>query len=238
MSALMTLTDVAMRFSLASGAREQQHTVFEGLDFSLSAGECVGLIGRNGAGKSTLLRVMAKILAPSVGDVHWAPGVSASLLSLGLGFRPDLTGQENALLANLLQGMSKADARRALPDIEAFCELGDYFNQPVRTYSSGMRARLGFATALKNRSQVILIDEVLSVGDQAFRVKARQALKSQFSEDRATVIVSHAEQQLKILCSRAVWLDQSGILSEGDPEVVLDAYADRALRTPKTLEAT
>lgn len=228
MSALMTLSDVAMRFPLASGAGEQQHIVFEGLDFSLSAGECVGLIGRNGVGKSTLLRVMAKILAPSAGKVEWAPGVSASLLSLGLGFRPDLTGEENALLANLLQGMSKRDARQALKDIAAFCELGDYFHQPVRTYSSGMRARLGFATALMNRSQVILIDEVLSVGDQAFKAKARQSLKSQFSEDRAAVVVSHSEQQLRKLCSRVMWLGQSGIQLDGEPEVVLSAYADSA----------
>ena len=228
MSALMKLSDVAMRFPLASGAGEQHHVVFEGLDFSLSAGECVGLVGANGVGKSTLLRVMAKILAPSTGKVEWATGVSASLLSLGLGFRADLTGEENALLANLLQGMSKRDARQALKDIAAFCELGDYFPQPVRTYSSGMRARLGFATALMNRSQVILIDEVLSVGDQAFRGKAREAMKSQFSEDRAAVIVSHAEQQLKALCSRVVWLGQSGIQSDGEPEVVLSAYADSA----------
>lgn len=228
MSALMTLSDVAMRFPLASDAGEQQHVVFEGLNFSLSAGECVGLVGANGVGKSTLLRVMAKILAPSAGKVEWATGVSASLLSLGLGFRPDLTGEENALLANLLQGLSKRDAQQALNDIAAFCELGDYFNQPVRTYSSGMRARLGFATALMNRSQVILIDEVLSVGDQGFRVKAREALKSQFSEDRAAVIVSHAEQQLKLLCSRVVWLGQSGIQRDGEPEVVLSAYADSA----------
>ena len=228
MSALMTLSDVAMRFPLASGAGEQHHVVFEGLEFSLSAGECVGLVGANGVGKSTLLRVMAKILAPSAGKVEWATGVSASLLSLGLGFRPDLTGEENALLANLLQGMSKRDAQQALNDIAAFCELGDYFYQPVRTYSSGMRARLGFATALMNRSQVVLIDEVLSVGDQGFRVKAREALKSQFSEDRAAVIVSHAEQQLKLLCSRVVWLGQSGIQRDGEPEVVLSAYADSA----------
>ena len=225
MSALMTLSDVAMRFPLASGTGEQQHVVFEGLDFSLSAGECVGLVGENGVGKSTLLRVMAKILAPSAGKVDWAAGVSASLLSLGLGFRPDLTGEENALLANLLQGMSKRDAQQALNDIAAFCELGDYFHQPVRTYSSGMRARLGFATALMNRSQVILIDEVLSVGDQGFRVKAREALKSQFSEDRAAVIVSHAEQQLKILCTRVAWLEPSGIRIEGPSQDVLDLYA-------------
>ena len=224
----MKLCDVAMRFPLASGAGEQQHIVFEGLDFSLSAGECVGLVGANGVGKSTLLRVMAKILSPSAGKVEWATGVSASLLSLGLGFRPDLTGEENALLANLLQGMSKRDAQQALNDIAAFCELGDYFHQPVRTYSSGMRARLGFATALMNRSQVILIDEVLSVGDQRFRVKAREALRSQFAEDRAAVIVSHAEQQLKLLCSRVVWLGQSGIQRDGKPDVVLNAYADSA----------
>ena len=222
----MTLSGVSLSFPLASSSGKGHHIVFEGLDFSVSAGECVGLIGRNGVGKSTLLRVMAKILAPSAGRVEWAAGVSASLLSLGLGFRPDLTGAENALLANLLQGMSKADARLALGDIEAFCELGDYFNQPVKTYSSGMRARLGFATALMNRSQVMLIDEVLSVGDQAFRGKARQALKSQFSEDRAAVIVSHTEQQLKMLCTRVVWLGQSGIQLEGDPAAVLGAYVD------------
>ena len=221
----MTLSDVTMRFPIASGADKREYIVFEGLDFSLTTGECVGLIGRNGAGKSTLLRVMAKILAPSAGRVEWASGVSASLLSLGLGFRPDLTGEENALLANLLQGMRKREARQALKDIAAFCELGDYFYQPVRTYSSGMRARLGFATALANRSQVILIDEVLSVGDQGFRLKAREALESQFSEERAAVIVSHAEQHLKNLCSRVVWLDNSGIKAEGSAQETLAAYS-------------
>ena len=223
MKPLLTLNNVGMRYPLSSSP-DGWYRVFDGVDFALYPGERVGIVGRNGVGKSTLLRLMARIFAPSHGSVVWAPNTSVSLLSLGLGFRSDLTGRENALLSCLLLGHSKKAARDYLPGIEAFSELGPFFDQPVKTYSSGMRARLGFGTALLNRSAVILIDEILGVGDAAFRSKAREALKQQLASERSVVIVSHADFQIKSLCDRAVWLDAGGIKLAGDPESVLDAY--------------
>lgn len=222
MTALLTLHQVSMHFRSKEG---QRHTVFDGIDLSLNAGECLAVVGRNGSGKSTLLRVMARILAPTVGSVDWAPGVTASLLSLGLGFNSDLSGRENAFLSCLLMGLSKKDAAQSLDNIESFCEIDDFFDKPVRSYSTGMRARLGFGTALMNRSSVILIDETLSVGDAFFREKARSALQQEVLENRAVVLVSHAEPQIKQLSSRVALLEKGKILSDGDPNSVLEEYA-------------
>ena len=226
MSALLTLENVGMHFDVRADHEGGRHTVFEGINLTLNEGDRLGIVGRNGAGKSTLLRIMAKIYAPATGTVTWAPGVTVSLLSLGLGFKNDLTGRDNAYLAGLLQGLSKNDAKKSLERIHEFCELGDYFDEPVKTYSSGMRARLGFATALLNNASVLLIDEVLSVGDNAFRSKAMAALKDQMTKDRGIVIVSHAEQQIKNLCSNAIWLQGGRIAEQGEPPFVLQGYAD------------
>ncbi len=223
MTALLSLTGVSMHFSREADSR---YAVFGGINLTVSAGECVALVGRNGSGKSTLLRVMAKIFAPTSGSVSWAPGVAVSLLTLGLGFRQDLSGRDNAFLSCLLMGLSRKEAKEALSDIEAFCELGQFFDEPVNKYSAGMRARLGFGTALMNRSQVVLIDETLSVGDAFFREKARIALEQEFNEHRAVVLVSHAEQQVERLCDRAILLEQGEITAEGHPGAVLAAYAD------------
>ena len=224
MSALLTLENVGMHFAVRPDHEAGQHTVFEGINLTLNEGGRLGIVGHNGAGKSTLLRIMAKIYSPATGTVTWAPGVTVSLLSLGLGFNNELTGRDNAYLSGLLQGLTKNDAKQSLVAIEAFCELGHYFDEPVKTYSSGMRARLGFGTALLNRSSVILIDEILGVGDAPFRAKAREALNQQLSEERSVVLVSHADAQIKSLCDRAIWLDAGGIKIAGDPESVLDAY--------------
>ena len=223
MTALLTLTDVSMHFNREADSR---YAVFGGINLTVDAGECVALVGRNGSGKSTLLRVMAKIFAPTSGRVIWAPGVAVSLLTLGLGFRPDLSGRDNAFLSCLLMGLSRDEAKGALEDIETFCELGQFFDEPVNKYSAGMRARLGFGTALMNQSQVVLIDETLSVGDAFFREKARIALEQEFHAHRAFVLVSHAEQQVKRLCNRAILLEQGKITSEGHPNAVLAAYKD------------
>lgn len=222
MTALLTLTDVSMHFNREADSR---YVVFGGINLTVDAGECVALIGRNGSGKSTLLRVMAKIFAPTSGSVSWAPGVAVSLLTLGLGFRPELSGRDNAYLSCLLMGLSRDEAAQSLSQIETFCDIGTFFDQPVRSYSAGMRARLGFGTALVNRSEVILIDETLSVGDQQFREKAREALERELAGDRSVVLVSHAEQQIKRLCQRAVLLQDGAIVAEGSPDDVLAEYS-------------
>ena len=229
MTALLTLTDVSMHFSREADSR---YAVFGGINLKVGAGECVALIGRNGSGKSTLLRVMAKIFAPTSGSVSWAPGVAVSLLTLGLGFRPDLYGRDNAYLSCLLLGLSRDEATQSLSQIEAFCDIGTFFDEPVRFYSAGMRARLGFGTALMNRSQVILIDETLSVGDQQFREKAREALERELAGDRSVVLVSHAEQQVQRLCQRAVLLENGVIAADGNPDDVLAEYAATIGKTP------
>ena len=202
MSALLTLENVGMHFAVRPDHESGQHTVFEGINLTLNEGDRLGIVGRNGAGKSTLLRIMAKIYAPATGTVTWARGVTVSLLSLGLGFKNELTGRDNAYLAGLLQGLTKNDAKQSLSSIEEFCELGDYFDEPVKTYSSGMRARLGFATALLGQADVLLLDEVLSVGDESFRVKAAKELQTELAEKRAVVVVSHSRGQVESLCSR------------------------------------
>ncbi len=232
MTALITLNNVAVRYPSPAGHRHQDYSVFDGINLTLQRGERLGVVGRNGVGKSTLLRIMAKIFAPYSGEVVWAPDITVSLLSLGLGFKPDFTGRENALLACLLQGLTKHDANLALGAIQDFCEIGDFFDAPVRTYSTGMRARLGFATALANRSDVILIDETLGVGDAAFKEKAQDTLKGQMTEARGIVVVSHAATQLKMLCGRAILLGAGGISADGEPVDVLAKYAAISAQRP------
>ena len=225
MSALLTLENVGMHFDVRADHEGGRHTVFEGINLTLNEGDRLGIVGRNGAGKSTLLRIMAKIYAPATGTVTWAPGVTVSLLSLGLGFKNDLTGRDNAYLSGLLQGLSKNDAKRSLERIHEFCELGDYFDEPVKTYSSGMRARLGFATALLNNASVLLIDEVLSVGDMDFRDKAAKALQVQLFATRAIVLVSHNDTQVKHVCDQAILLEGGEVAAKGSTEEVITSYS-------------
>lgn len=224
MTALITLRNVHMRYSPVGSTAPGAHEVLAGLSFGLSSGERLGVVGRNGAGKSTLLKVMARIFAPASGEVTWGPGVTVALLSLGLGFRDDLSGRENAYLSAILQGFRRTEARYRVAEIESFCELDDAFDAPVKTYSSGMRARLGFASALLNDAQVLLVDEVLAVGDHAFRAKARQALLQKLNPERGVVVVSHSDQQIENLCNRAIWLEGGGIAASGEPAAVLEAY--------------
>lgn len=226
MTVLLELKEVSMQFATEANP---EYNVFAGINLSVSAGERVAIVGRNGSGKSTLLRIMARIFAPTSGQVEWARGTSVSLLSLGLGFSPELSGRDNAFLSCLLLGLSRREARQSLERIEDFCEIGAFFEEPVHTYSAGMRARLGFATALLNRSQVILIDEILSVGDKAFREKAREALEQELSDDRAVVLVSHAEDQVRRLCQRAILLEQGAKVAEGSCAEVFARYAQGPL---------
>lgn len=200
--------------------------IFKSLSFELFRGETLGVLGRNGTGKSSLLRLMAGILEPSSGAVHVAPGMKAALLSLGLGFRGDLSGRDNALLGAMLQGASKAEASSGLERINDFAELGKAFDDPVKTYSSGMRARLGFATSLMTQVDILLIDEVLSVGDAHFREKASHALQERIKGEQTVVFVSHAAAQIRALCDRAIWLEGGEIRACGAvPEVLKDYNA-------------
>ena len=200
------------------------HHVLNQVSMKLYEGETLGIIGRNGVGKTTLLRLMAGILGPTHGRVRIHPGKTASLLTLGLGFQPQLSGRENAYLAAMLQGSTRKQAKSFLASIEEFSELGESFDEPVKDYSAGMRSRLAFTTALMTHVDILLIDEILSVGDAHFREKAGAAMKSRLTGEQTVVFVSHATSEVKSLCSRVIWLEKGKVVAEGDSTTVVDAY--------------
>lgn len=204
--------------------RHPKRWVLQDLDLELRAGETLGVIGVNGAGKSTLTKILAGIIAPNAGSISFQCK-RLMLLSLRVGFMTHLSGRENAYMSGLLLGMRRAELDAAMPFIAEYAELGAAFDDPVRTYSSGMRARLGFAVACHAQPDVLLIDEVMGVGDARFRKKSLETMRELIGSDRAVVMVSHQEEVLKQTCDRLVWLDGGRIRSCGDVDQVLDEYA-------------
>ncbi len=207
------------------------HHVLNEVSLQLYEGETLGIIGRNGVGKTTLLRLMAGILGPTHGKVRIHPGKSASLLTLGLGFKPELSGRDNACLSAMLQGSSRKEAKSFLESIKDFSELGESFNEPVKDYSAGMRSRLAFTTALMTHVDILLIDEILSVGDAHFREKALVAMQSRITGGQTVVFVSHMADQVKALCNRVVWLDEGRVMAIGAADTVTDAYSKHVTET-------
>lgn len=201
------------------------HHVLDSVSLQLVKGEALGVIGKNGCGKTTILRLMAGILAPTEGSIHRKKNSSAALLSIGLGFKPNLSGRSNAMLSAMLQGATRRQAESLLEEIKDFSELGDSYEEPVKTYSSGMRSRLGFTSALMTHVDILLIDEVLAVGDAHFRGKAEAALKERISGEQTVVFVSHSAPQVESVCDRAIWLNNGKIADEGEPASVLESYA-------------
>ena len=224
---ILELTDVSLSFQVKAKSFDRgKHHVLQDVSMQIYDGETLGIVGRNGVGKTTLLRVLAGILAPTKGRVTMARGKSASLLTLGLGFKPDLPGRDNAFLSAMLQGSSRQQALSFLDDIKDFSELGDSFDEPVKNYSSGMRSRLAFTTALMTHVDVLLIDEILSVGDAHFRGKALAAMEARITGEQTVVFVSHMADQVEKLCDRVIWLDNGNIVADGDSKEVISAYAE------------
>jgi len=194
------------------------------VSFDVYQGETLGIVGRNGAGKSTLLRVMSGIIQPDVG-VFNNVGYRVSLLSLQLGFIPHLSGRENAILSGMLMGLRKREIVAKIPAIHEFSELGDFFDKAISTYSSGMNARLGFSVAFQVDPDVLLIDEVLGVGDAQFRQKSTQVMRERISTaDKTVVFISHDGRLVQELCNRVVWIENGETRAQGDPATVLHAY--------------
>lgn len=200
-----------------------EFTALQNVSIRIANGDAVGLIGRNGAGKSTLLRVMARVIRPTEGRVVIA-GRVAPILELGLGFHGELTGRENVLLQGALLGFSRSAMRRRLDDIVAFAELEDFIEAPIRTYSSGMAARLAFAVATDVDPDILLIDEALSVGDERFRIKCEARMQSFRDAGKTILFVSHSIDQVRLTCGRAVWIHQGAVIRDGDVMSVTEAY--------------
>jgi ABC-2 type transport system ATP-binding protein len=195
------------------------------VNLSVYRGEVLGLIGHNGAGKSTLLKLVARVLKPVEGRII-VRGHVAPLLEFGAGFHPELTGRENVFLNGALLGFSRQEMEEKFNRIVDFAELWDFIDSPMRTYSSGMWARLGFATATDIQPEILIVDEVLSVGDEAFQRKS-SARMQQFREQGATILfVSHSMDAIASMCSRAAWIDHGELKMAGPTEEVIAAYRD------------
>ena len=199
------------------------HDVLNGINLNIKKGETVALIGVNGSGKSTLLKLMTKIIYPTSGKITTNVKLT-SLLELGAGFHPDFTGRENIYFNASIFGLTAAEIDARVQDIIDFSELGEFIEAPVRTYSSGMYMRLAFAVAINVDADILLIDEILAVGDQHFQDKCFAKLKELSNSDKTIVIVSHSLNSVKGLCKRAVWLSDGKIREDGKIDKVIDDY--------------
>jgi lipopolysaccharide transport system ATP-binding protein len=209
----------------STGSRRAQLWALRDISLRLNAGESVGLIGHNGAGKTTLLKVLAGITRPTRGRV-WTSGRIASLINLGAGFHPELTGRENVYLNGVILGLSRREVKQRFDQIVEFADLGPYIDTPLKRYSSGMYARLGFAVAAHVDPDVLLVDEVLSVGDVSFQDRSIRKMLSFRDDGRAILFVSHNLSAVEMMCQRAVWLEHGAIKLEGPTAEVVRAYLD------------
>ncbi|MER2606875.1 MAG: ABC transporter ATP-binding protein [Siculibacillus sp.] len=198
------------------------HRALDGVDVEVRRGECLGIVGRNGAGKSTLLQLLCGTHAVSAGTVE-TRGRIAAMLALGAGFNPDFTGRENVRLAASVYGLTDREIDRRFDTIAAFADIGDFLDQPVREYSSGMYARLAFSVCAHVDADVLVVDEVLGVGDAAFQAKCRRFFEA-FLKRGAVIFVSHDESAVLSVCSRAIWLERGRLMAEGSPSDVLGRY--------------
>jgi lipopolysaccharide transport system ATP-binding protein len=206
-----------------SKLRHSLKWVMQDVNFTVKPGEAVGIIGINGAGKSTLLKMITGTTQPTTGSVH-ITGRVAAMLELGMGFHPDFTGRQNAYMAGQLLGYSGEEIARLMPEIEAFADIGDYINQPVRVYSSGMQMRLAFSVATAQRPDVLIVDEALSVGDTYFQHKSFERIREFRKQGTTLLIVSHDKGAIQSICDRAILLNAGKLAMEGEPEAVMDYY--------------
>ena len=201
----------------------EEHWVLKHISFSIKAGEAIGIVGQNGAGKSTLLKMITGTLQPTEGNVH-VNGRIAAILELGMGFTSDLTGRQNVFHAAGLMGFSAEKISEVIDEIEAFAEIGEYFDEPVRTYSSGMQMRVAFAVATAIRPEILIVDEALSVGDSYFQHKSFDRIREFQAQGTTLLIVSHDRGSIQALCNRAILLEKGTVIKDGKPEEVMDFY--------------
>jgi lipopolysaccharide transport system ATP-binding protein len=204
--------------------KNSRYEVLREVTFRVGQGESLGIIGRNGAGKSTLLGLIAGIIKPTKGKIT-VQGRIAPLLELGGGFHPELTGRENIVMNGVLLGLTKNEVFQKMDEIIEFSELGDFIDQPIRIYSSGMLARLGFSVVANLDPEILLIDEILAVGDMEFQKKCLKKMMDFKKSGVTMVFVSHSMENIKLLCDRVIWIDRRTIKMEGAPEKVIPHYS-------------
>lgn len=215
---------------------QEEHWVLRHINFDIEPGEAIGIIGQNGAGKSILLKLITGTLTPTEGNRH-INGRIAAILELGMGFNPELTGRQNVFHAAGLMGFSGDQIQQAIPDIEAFAEIGEYFDEPVRTYSTGMNLRIAFSVVTAYRPEILIVDEALSVGDAYFQHKCFKRIREFQEQGTTLLIVSHDQSAIQSLCNRAILLENGVMIKDGNPEEVFDFYnaiiAEKENRTVK-----
>ena len=227
MTVVMRLEDVTLEYPVPRQYRKEdiQPSGVRNISLEVNQGEVLGIIGRNGSGKSTLLKMMAGVFPPDSGTIATRGSVSL-LAGVGVGFHKELTGRENAYLYGALMGRTTEQIDGLIEEIQSFAELDHHFDRPIRTYSSGMKSRLGISVATAFKPDLLLIDEVLGVGDASFRKKSEKRVKDMISESGTVVIVSHSLGMLKTICDRIIVLDSGSVLHEGDVESGLEIYAN------------
>ena len=212
---LVTLNEVTVSYT--------DKKILDNVSFSINDNDKIGIVGINGTGKSTLLKLMTKILYPNKGTLE-THGKLTSLLELGAGFHPDFTGRENIYFNAAIFGLTRQEIDKRIDEIIEFSELGDFIDNPVRTYSSGMYMRLAFSIAINVDAEILLIDEILAVGDQHFQDKCFAKLKEMKESEKTIVIVTHSLGQVRELCDRAIWIYNGEVRMDGTPNEVVDEY--------------
>lgn len=209
----------------ARNKKKEKREVLHDINLEIKKGETVALIGVNGSGKSTLLKLMTKIIYPNQGTLE-TYGKLTSLLELGAGFHPDFSGRENIYFNASIFGLTRSEIDKKVDDIIAFSELEEFIDNPVRTYSSGMYMRLAFSVAINVNAEILLIDEILAVGDQHFQDKCFEKLKELKESDKTIVIVSHSLDSIRKLCTRAIWIKDGHVEMDGETNKVIDKYLE------------
>ena len=218
--------DSAKEYFIKLFKKQLMYTEFTALDnisFNIKKGEIVGLVGLNGSGKSTMLKIIAGVMKPTKGKVT-VKGTIAPLIEVGAGFNPNLSGKENIYLNGYLLGFSKEYIDGHIEEIIEFSELGDFIDVPLKNYSSGMKARLGFSIATAVNAQILIVDEVLAVGDHKFQEKCHERIRNLMSGETTVLFVSHSIEQVKKICTRCIWLEKGKMIMDGDSKTVCDAY--------------
>lgn len=222
---LVSLRNVGLKYKLKRPINGSKvFWALKDVSFEINKGDTLGVIGSNGAGKSTLMKLIAGIIQQDHGIVERRPDLRILLLTIGLGFESTLTGRENAILGGMLLGLHRRTIEKRLPRIIEFSELGEFIDQPIYTYSSGMMARLGFAVAMEVDPDVLLLDEVMGVGDMHFSQKSTAALKEKVNSDMTAVVISHAAATIRAMCNKAIWVHHGVTQCAGEIEDVVPRY--------------